>query len=158
MCPKSPGTPGLGHNGPPGGACPGRGVCAGRCGQLSVHAEVRALREAAVYMSMRHSPGPYDLVHVELSTDGGVVACDGPSCLPCAVQILDVGFVGGVWLYLGVSRCLACNRFEDSSDKAEERCKRCPECGADLAPEGVWRRYTAEEFHRATLERCGMVP
>jgi hypothetical protein len=70
--------------------------------------------------------------------DGSVVACNGPSCWQCAREILDVGFVGGVWLYelsdwLGV---------------------RIPE------PHGksFWRRYPAEEFYHRTLARCGMVP
>jgi len=150
---------GAGYNGPPRDApCPGRAVCAGICGQRSVHAETRALRAGEVYRTLGHPPGPYDLIHVELAADGGVVACDGPSCWQCAREVLDVGFVGGVWLYLGVSRCLACRRFEDSSDKSADRWRRCPECGTDMTPQGAWRRYTAEELYRVTLERCGMVP
>jgi hypothetical protein len=125
---------GAGFNGPPGG-CPGRAVCAGTCGQRSVHAEVRALREAAVYIRY-HPPGPYDLIHVELAADGGVVACSGPSCSGCAAQILDVGFVGGVWLY----------------EMSDWLGLRIP------PPDGkpFWRRYSAEEFNRVTLQRCGV--
>lgn len=71
---------GAGHNGPPSPlTCPGRAICAGTCGQRSVHAEIRALREAAEYRRY-HPTGPYDLVHVELAADGGVEACGGPSC------------------------------------------------------------------------------
>lgn len=124
---------GAGHNGPPGGGCPGRAICAGTCGQRSVHAEVRALREAAVYMQ-HHGGGPWDLIHVELAADGGVVACDGPSCPGCAAQILDVGFVGGVWLY-----------------------EEWPMDSGGWIP-GIWHRYSAEEFYRVTMERCGRHP
>lgn len=169
---------GAGFNGPPQG-CPGRAVCAGTCGKRSVHAEVRALREAEVYRRNGHPPGPYDLIHVELAADGGAVGCDGPSCVPCAVQILDVGFVGGVWLYEAVPEdncphlvemlrtdCLYCQG---------ELCRWCDaalpgppgtRCDHDVLDRhrGIpviharWRRYTAEEFHRVTLVRCGMTP
>lgn len=125
---------GAGYNGPPQG-CPGRAICAGTCGKRSVHAEVRALREAEVYRRNDHPPGPYDLIHVELAADGGVVACDGPSCPGCAAQILDSGFIAGVWLY--------------------ERPQSQPEPPTGPA---AWRRYGAEEFYRVTLECCGMVP
>jgi hypothetical protein len=126
---------GAGHNRPPAPfGCPGREICAGTCGQRSVHAEVRALREAAVYR--RHHPAvPLDLVHVELAADGSVVACGGPSCWQCSREILDVGFVGRVWLY-------------------EEQFGGAAWPGLVVG----WRRYTAEEFHRETLKRCGMVP
>lgn len=125
---------GSGHNGPPAPlTCPGRSVCAGTCGQRSVHAEERALRQAEVYRRNGHPPGPYDLIHVELGADGGVVACDGPSCPRCAALILDVGFVGGVWLY------------------------KVQTFNADGSPlHGMWCRYTALEFYRVTVERCGV--
>jgi deoxycytidylate deaminase len=148
---------GGGFNGPPALLpCAGREKCAGNCGQRCVHAEVRALRDAAAWEGFS-TLTDIDLIHVEIDPGGGVLACDGPRCPSCAAQVLDVGFVKGVWLYLGVSRCLACRRFEDSSD-AEERYKRCPECGADLTPAGVWSRYSANEFYRVTLQRCGMKP
>ncbi len=154
---------GAGHNSPPLPiTCPGRSVCAGTCGQRSVHAEVRALRAAAAYRAMGYPPGPYDLIHVELATGPGlvvdvvgspygtpigqalyVVACDGPSCPGCAVQILDVGFISGVWLY----ERAGCPYCEAGEIPVAQQCKR----GA-----GGWRRYTAEEFHRASLARCGM--
>lgn len=135
---------GLGHNGPPAShPCPGRSLCSGTCGQLSVHAEIRALREAAVYVAMRRPLGPFDLLHVELAADGGVFACDGPGCWQCSREILDVGFVGGVWLYerAGCPHC-------EAGEIAPER--QCPR-GA-----GGWRRYAAGEFHRVTLARCGI--
>lgn len=114
---------GSGHNGPPQG-CPGRAICAGTCGQRSVHAEVRALRAAEVYRRNGHPPGPYDLIHVELAADGGVVACSGPSCPGCAAQILDVGFVGGVWLYESSASGLFSPR---------------------------WVRYTAQDFYDTSM-------
>lgn len=80
------------HNGPPLDGCPGRAVCAGNCGQRSVHAETRALRKVTLL-------GPLELVHVELSPVGGTVACSGPSCLPCAKEIADARFIAGVWLF-----------------------------------------------------------
>jgi hypothetical protein len=135
---------GSGFNGPPGG-CPGRETCAGTCGQRSVHAEMRALREAAGYIHRHHPDGPYDLIHVELAPDGGVVACEGPRCWQCSREILDVGFIGGVWLY----ERAGCPYCETGEIAADQQCQR----GA-----GGWRRYTAEEFHRATLLRCGMKP
>ena len=149
---------GCGYNGPPAPlTCPGRERCAGNCGQRSVHAETRALRMAQS-TTLRSGRVDLDLVHVELAADGGVVPCDGPKCWQCSREILDVGFVAGVWLYLGLSRCLACRRFEDSSDRAEDRWRRCPECGADLTPQGIWQRYSAEEFHHITLRNTGLEP
>ena len=147
---------GRGHNGPPREmGCPGREHCAGNCGLRSVHAETRALRHASRVVAP--PPAIADLVHVERNVFGpGIVAHDGPSCPTCAREILDAGIIAGVWLYLGVSRCHACRRFEDSSEKAEDRLRRCSACGADLTPSGVWRRYTAEEFYRETLRRCGL--
>lgn len=90
---------GRGHNGPPRPfACPGRERCAGLCGAISVHAEARALRSA-------HALGSrgvmLDLVHVELGGDDRPVSCEGPSCASCAREILDAGFVAGVWLLEG---------------------------------------------------------
>ena len=172
---------GEGFNGPPALLpCPGRTVCAGTCGQRSVHAEMRALRSAAVY-ARHHDLDNIELVHVELAAPdlvrieidrsadglpiggaphrlvGQVVACGGPSCWQCAREILDVGFVQGVWLYEEpVRRCLVCERFEDSSANIKDRWRRCCECGSALTPILAWRRYTAEEFYRVTLERCGI--
>lgn len=118
---------GAGFNGPPNG-CPGRETCAGTCGRRSVHAEVRALRNAEVYIASHHPPGPYDLIHVELAPDGGVVACAGPSCPGCAAQILDVGFVGGVWLY-----------------------EEWPTRDGGWVY-GIWHRYLAAEFYEVTMQ------
>jgi deoxycytidylate deaminase len=88
---------GSGYNGPPElFGCPGRDLCRGKCGKLSIHAEARALREAAGGW-----PGAVelDLVHVELAPDGSVVACDGPSCWQCSREIVEARSISGVWLY-----------------------------------------------------------
>lgn len=112
---------GAGYNGPPAPfECPGRDHCRGFCGQLAVHAEMRALR------SVSGASVALDLVHVERAPDGRVVACSGPSCWQCSREIVDVGFVAGVWLYQVASSGAA------------------------------WCRYSAVEFHGATLKSCGL--
>lgn len=141
---------GEGFNGPPAAMpCPGRSVCAGSCGKRSVHAETRALRNAAVY-TRNHGFGPWDLVHVELGADGGVVACAGPSCWQCAREILDVGFVGGVWLYLSAKtwRSIPLDQLPLPGIQFDD----------EFNAVAAWGRYTANEFYRVTLESCGMVP
>lgn len=154
---------GGGYNGPPRGApCPGRAVCAGTCGQRCVHAEIRAIRRAGW---PRHG-GPSELVHVERAVDGGVKPCLGPSCWQCAREILDVGFIAGVWLYEDAQPTL-CGAYLGDNDATcpQLTCIRqlhhdgnCDNVTGDppLAP--AWRRYTAEEFYRTTLLRCGMTP
>lgn len=128
---------GSGFNGPPQG-CPGRAVCAGTCGQRSVHAEVRALRSAA-----NRAMCVCDMLHVELADDGDVVACDGPICWQCSREIVDVGFIAGVWLYEAVGVHLLEQQLATATPITVQVSAR-------------WRRYTAEEFHLATLARCGM--
>lgn len=147
---------GVGHNGPPNDTCPGRTICSGTCGQRSVHAEVRALRAAQITRGTKAARGGtleyLDLVHVELATDGGVVACDGPSCPGCAAQILDDGFVSGVWLY-EVVNCRFCavgDRFVAPGFHLIGNGPATWKCQGRAS----WRRYTAEEFYRVTLERC----
>lgn len=133
---------GYGFNGPPVSLpCPGRDICAGNCGQRSVHAETRALRD--VLQSVQcWNRGPWDMLHVELGADGGVVACRGPSCWQCAREILDVGFVGGVWLY----------EFGVPPEELDDAARR----GIAVQMRAFWHRYTDVEFYRVTLENCGM--
>lgn len=133
---------GHGFNAPPALLrCPGREFCAGTCGQRAVHAEVRAIYHATITRrlpTLETGPTLCELLHVEVSpfqsrpTGGssilhseGIVACDGPSCGPCAALIADVAFVAGVWLF-----------------------ERDGRGGAG------WHRYTAEEFYEATVMRC----
>lgn len=125
------------HNGPPEPfICPGRDRCRGKCSQLAVHAETRALRCVAGI-----GRRDLELVHVELApepillsasgfdVDRSVIACNGPSCVSCSKEILDAQSIAGIWLYeIAVS----------------------PNDGA------AWRRYSAVEFHRSSLERCGL--
>lgn len=150
---------GAGFNGPPQG-CPGRAICAGTCGQRAVHAEVRALRDAEVYYRNGHPPGPWDLIHVELAADGGVVGCSGPSCPGCAAQILDVGFIGGVWLYEAQPRGWYCigqlGREHARTDIGNGTCPVCRGTGWRSDPSAAWHRYSADEFYDATMR--GMRP
>lgn len=114
---------GSGWNSPPEPfGCPGRNRCQGKCGQLAVHAEARALRSVAVIIGRA-----LELVHVELAIDGKIIACNGPSCVSCSKEILDARSIAGIWLY-------------------------------EIAAGGgaAWRRYSAVEFHRIGLERCGL--
>src|ERR1043166_8334500 len=96
---------GMGRNGPPPGiSCDSSERCRSSCRHRCEHAESRALLWAMTRLD------PYgladfkscDLVHVKIDDSGQLVAGGGPSCVPCAVRILDVG-LAGVWLYeLGV--------------------------------------------------------
>jgi hypothetical protein len=144
---------GAGHNGPPNDTCPGRAICTGTCSQRAVHAEVRALRAAQIGRTATAALGgrlePLDLVHVERAADGEVVACDGPSCPGCAAQILDSGFVGGVWLYEGIicRFCTAHDRFVAPGIHLVGDGPATRACEA----RGSWRRYAAEEFYQVTL-------
>jgi ADP-ribose pyrophosphatase YjhB (NUDIX family)/deoxycytidylate deaminase len=84
---------GSGFNHPPGGrACAGTDACRADCGKLCVHAEMSALRDAG------SAAGPLEVVHVKV-VDGRLVAGGGPSCSPCARDLLDDGRVVAVWLF-----------------------------------------------------------
>lgn len=137
---------GRGFNGPPDNVCPGRSICAGTCGQRSVHAEMRALRSVP---RRDRVDGELELVHVERGADGKVVPCAGPSCWQCSREILDVGFVAGVWLYEGEPLEAYAARLTDDPGFVLSQPAPAPP---------RWRRYTAADFHRATLVACGMVP
>jgi deoxycytidylate deaminase len=142
---------GAGWNHPPNRMkCDGSAECRKDCGRRCVHAEVQAIRHAwhGSFATLA------ELVHVKVDSDGKLEAGGGPSCWQCSREILDAG-IAAVWLYEAVvSKCLACNRFEDSSAKPADRLKRCPECHADLTPCGEWKRYHAVEFHRITCENA----
>lgn len=135
---------GSGHNGPPPGVtCDGSDACRASCRHRCEHAESRALLWAmtkldALTMTDFHS---CDLVHVKVGTEGDVVAGGGPSCVPCAVRILDVG-IGGVWLYeMGVP--------DDELVEASQR-------GIAVPMRPFWHRYTAVDFHRISCAANGV--
>lgn len=84
---------GCGFNHPPDGLrCTGDDACRAACGKICVHAEMMALRNAGA------SAGPLELVHVKV-VDGELVPGGGPSCSPCARDLLDDGRVVAVWLF-----------------------------------------------------------
>lgn len=121
---------GRGFNGLPGEtACTGSSACREFCGRRCVHAEVRAIRDAVGHLAYRDEWELHtcDAVHVKIDEHGDLVAGGGPSCWQCSREVLDVG-LGGFWLY--------------------EDC--CPYMDAR------WVRYTAAEFHAATLQACGI--
>ncbi len=92
------------------------------------------LREAeTIYRFNWHPPGPYDLLHVELAAGGGIVSCNGPTCAQCSKHIVEVGFVGRVWLY--VKRPVF-----------------------DPIGKGWWIAYPVDEFHRLSLLANGATP
>ena len=157
---------GAGFNGPPRlRACPGRKVCAGTCGQRSVHAEARAIREVG------SSLVDLELVHVELAPGDAIVACDGPSCPSCAALILDVRFVGGVHLHeakppewcphreVPRADCAFCLGVDCIAVRGKCDLDVPGPCAHDAAARhgdlpvvgGRWRRYTAEEFYDASV-------
>lgn len=127
---------GSGFNGPPKGfMCPGREACRGTCALRCVHAEMRALEEAIAHRALAsvnfEKVGTYELLHVELRPDGGVLPCDGPSCAQCSKHIVDAEFIGGVWLFVDVKipRSLP-----------------------------TWVRYDPAEFHRLSMLANGAQP
>lgn len=137
-----------GHNGPPRPMrCDGSAECRRDCPKICMHAEERAIvainkdewqRFGADGFDLRH----LDLVHVKAEA-GQLVPGGGPSCWQCSRTILDE-LIGGVWLYELTKlppACVGCNGYGCNS------CK--PFDGPTV---GMWRRYTAEEFHRITLK------
>jgi hypothetical protein len=132
---------GEGWNGLPGGAlCPGLSVCGSNCNKLCVHAEVRALRMRDRYAANGHPSSGLHLLNVKLGADGHVTPGGPPSCWQCSREILDVGFVAGVWLFeLGVP-----------PDEMADAARR----GIAVLMWPLWRYYTAEEFHRVTLRNA----
>lgn len=153
-CPVTGNVIGDGFNGPPRGfECLGREACRGTCSLRCVHAEMRALEDAraeicstSVAAELARRVGAmsmFDLLHVELSPDGGIVACNGPECAQCSKHIVDSEFIGRVWLYVAVERYDADNLIGLLSKK-----HRIPS----------WVSYTPEEFHRLSLQASGAMP
>jgi hypothetical protein len=138
-------------------ACTGSEACRASCGKLCVHAEARAIRGlgSAIALARR-----LELVHAKV-VDGGLVGGGGPSCWQCSREVLDVG-LAGVWLYEDVGAiCDARDEAGTICSSAEHThagdvtCASWRTTGAHPNG-GEWRRYTAEVFHRATLQACGI--
>lgn len=163
---------GTGHNGPPSGiSCDGTELCRASCRYRCEHAESRALMwtmnklDAVLLVDLKAC----DLVHVKIGPDGELVAGGPPSCVPCAVRILDVG-LGGVWLYETMPEewCPHLDMLRTECPLCQgEACDMChpgfgrPICEHDVLDrhdghpivDARWRRYTAAEFHRSTCRR-----
>lgn len=135
-CPGSGVVLGRGWNGQPSPfSCTGSDECHALCGRLCIHAEVRAIRDAtAGFGNLGFPAGDVELVHAKV-VDGQLAAGGGPSCWQCSREILDVG-IAAVWL------------FEQVLPDREPHLGRV--AGGWERPGETWRRYTAEEFHRAT--------
>lgn len=118
-----------GYNGPPPPmACDGSAACRRDCGKICEHAEARAIRGAMLDAPISYNLKGYEMVHVKV-VSGVVVPGGPPSCWQCSRTILDVR-LDAMWLY------------EDDNWRSR----------------GVWRRYTAKEFHEATLLNAGLYP
>lgn len=120
-------------------ACDGSEACRRDCARRCEHAERRAIA-ALTATGQRESPGlvPHLLrmVHVKIGPDGHVVAGKGPSCAECARAILDAG-IGGIWLFEVIAGIF----YKD---------------GKLTENPGVWRYYTAEQFHEVTMHNLGI--
>lgn len=145
--------------------------CREECGKRCVHAEVRAIRAAVANIGHTELEFEYEAVHVKVDHD--LVPGGGPSCWQCSREVLDVG-LAGFWLFevdplspeCPGPKCPLC---------AGEDCSLChpgpgrPHCDHDVVDRhaaypnavmprlGVWKRYTSEEFHAATLKACNLV-
>jgi deoxycytidylate deaminase len=134
---------GVGFNGPPAPfSCTATNRCREICGKICVHAEMRAIR---TIRGLDDLYGDLHLLHVKLGPDGHVVPGSGPSCWQCSREILDAGFIAGVWL---------CEARPLDAVEAWDRWYGGGE--PQLPGEPSWRYYTAEEFHRQTLRSCGI--
>jgi hypothetical protein len=107
--------------------------CRASCAKLCVHAEARAIRAAlGSDFAERHALATTHLLHAKV-IGGALVPGGGPSCWQCSRDVLD-NDLGGVWLYENVA----------------------PGCDDMFGFMGVWKFYTALDFHRATLNACGL--
>jgi deoxycytidylate deaminase len=150
-----------GFNGPPAPTtCAASDRCRAVCGKICAHAESRSLRSllthprlvgmtATARAFVRSSV--FDLLHVKLGVDGRVVAGGPPNCEQCSVAILDVGLITGVWLYEAPTPA--------AMETWDRLCKGDSVAGSSNPsgpPEAAWRRYSALEFHQATLVNRGL--
>lgn len=162
----------VGFNAPPlTFKCDGSYRCQSACGKICIHAEDRALRtHGALDVAVQ-----LEMVHVKI-VDGKLVAGGPPSCVLCSKVVADAGV--GMWLFEATSwhdelRCQTCSKITiiPQGGGTTGVCEQCDHVGRLLGPgkrvygpEGVWRYYTAVEFHLATLrneslpdsyEHCG---
>ncbi len=157
-------------NGPPAPfVCSGTAECAKACGQISVHAEARAvdwLRDCRRRAALVHVKIDSEIVDLDKKT---LVAGGPPSCVTCSRAMLESGAVTDVFLYQANRSwnerpCLECayiHRFQGLDDLLD-----CPVhvCGGRLHPvsktvyskDGMWHEYSVEEFHDATLANLGL--
>ena len=159
-----------GFNGqPPPFMCSGSDLCRRDCAQLCLHAEERAIRAAGALDDVVD----LELVHVKVVNDE-VVPGKGPGCAQCSRLIVETN-LRGIWLFEQTDcpseHCPMCTG---------ERCNRCdnpprhpvptsrdaphnrgPVASCEHAsderhegehpPQGEWRFFQPEHFHRETL-------
>lgn len=117
------------------------------CSLVCHHAEQRAIALALVSLDRDGNPNDmlleHDIVHIKVDGDGQPVAGGGPSCIQCSTAILDAK-LAGVWL-------LEMTHPEVDGHLLERGVLQPGEVRA------IWRRYTAETFHDATLLACKLV-
>jgi deoxycytidylate deaminase len=160
-----------GFNGPPAPfVCRDRMVCRSACRDVCLHAEQRAIIAALGC----DDAVDLELVHVKV-VDGAVVPGGGPSCLQCSKLVVEAR-LRGVWL-LEAQRwhdeipCGTCNAKTIVAQDDGTDCV-CAPCSAAhrypgvlefrraktiyAADSGVWRFYSANAFHEATLASNGI--
>ncbi len=120
-------------NGPPGSIeCLGSDDCRRDCAKRCVHAEVRALRGILDRDKFHASDVHIVLLHVKV-VEGDVVAGGGPGCWQCSREILDAGFIHGIWLF---QTGLSVTSRHGQPDR--------------------WRYWEALDFHRETCAALGI--
>lgn len=165
-----------GFNGMPHGySCDGSDTCRSACSKRCLHAEDRAIRNALGEESRSHLHG-CEAVHVKV-VDGELVWGGGPSCWQCSRTVIDVG-LEAFWLYERARKNGSCPYSDPESGRACNYCDGIwcmnhpelvgyvddPACSCTLADrhtglppvQAHWVRYTADEFHRVTLEANGL--
>lgn len=155
---------GVGRNAQPAPfTCTGDARCRAACGKLCEHAEQVAIRAAlAKWSAQGHVTATTlegaQLVHAKV-VDGQLVAGGGPSCWQCSRLVLAVR-LAAVWLYEFPPAPTEC-RCGGEFSRVHNESRGCPvhnEFARQMydRANATWRRYTAEDFHRATLAACGI--
>jgi len=117
----------LGFNAqPPGFVCDGSSACKAACAKICEHAEAAALRD----LGPRCQDQRLELLHVKV-----VVPTGGHP--RCAARLADSG----------PPSCWQCSKAILLDGRV---------AGVWLFHESGWRRYTPADFHRLTLEHCGL--